>query len=311
MAVVRDLERFEASPAQTVQFLRTRQLPGSAAHGIVVERPRYAVALSSMTMLLHTSPSPHEIRGKLSADQKHLYLSDTTLYPAARKAFPAAVLTVRAQNSYALIKQRIGELPYSESIRFRLATSRLTRIEHEMAHDDNCSILAVTAPDAATFSSLGGGAAVSHLPIVAPVRAYEAAKPPHRLCFFGSLSRHKSRAIRHFVANDLPLIRDQLPEMTLDLWGEGTERVCADHAAGHGRWTDDGAVPLDGRALFVNPDYLGGGIKLKVDWLARHKLPFITTPRGAEGHHLPASPSILVAPIREWPEVIACYFGSP
>jgi hypothetical protein len=62
--------------------------------------------------------------------------------------------------------------------------------------------------------------------------------------------------------------------------------------------------------LFVIPDLLGGGVKVKTGDSLSLGLPFITTPFGAEGYQFSTAPGRFVADLDDWDSVIDAYFES-
>jgi hypothetical protein len=101
-----------------------------------------------------------------------------------------------------------------------------------------------------------------------------------------------------------------MPEVELYLYGSGTEAFESPGSGIHGcgRYPGDD-VPFQGDALYVVPDAVGGGIKVKVRDLLIARVPFITTHFGAEGYDLGGSPHVLIADIDDWPSMIATYFS--
>ena len=100
-----------------------------------------------------------------------------------------------------------------------------------------------------------------------------------------------------------------MPDVELHLFGHGSEAYDdpARGVHGHGRHAGEG-LPFAGDGLFCVPDVHGCGIKLKVADLLKAGAPFISTPLGLSGYHLPPHPHILVQDLGDWAGAIADYF---
>ena len=100
----------------------------------------------------------------------------------------------------------------------------------------------------------------------------------------GTADLRKGRALREFVRGVWPLVRQQFPQARFEIGGAGTEQLSARACGvvGHGRVADDRDI-LQRGAVFVNPQNIGAGIKLKsvVAMLAGRAL--VTTATGIEG----------------------------
>jgi hypothetical protein len=93
------------------------------------------------------------------------------------------------------------------------------------------------------------------------------------------------------------------------MWGVGTERFAnpQNGVYGHGFRRENG-LPFDGDGLFVIPDLLGGGIKIKTGDALADGRAFITTPFGMEGYEPAHDPNVLTADFESWPAVTTSYF---
>ena len=105
------------------------------------------------------------------------------------------------------------------------------------------------------------------------------------LVWFGGIESHKISSVYWFVNNVLPKIRIAHPNITLQLYGGGTKQFHSpdNGVYGHGRYNGND-FPHAGESLYINPDIIGGGIKLKLYTYLKAGVPFITTPFGFEGY---------------------------
>lgn len=106
----------------------------------------------------------------------------------------------------------------------------------------------------------------------------------NRLIWYGGVESHKKAAITWFIKIVLPRIKLAYPHIEFHLWGKGTEQFDDNSNAifGHGFYDGDG-MPSE-TSLYINPDIIGGGIKLKLMSLLESGMPVISSPFGFEGY---------------------------
>ncbi len=240
-----------------------------------------------------------------------VFCGDVVFYRALRSLLPDDRLTVRLHNVFGLVAERQRRHGYRLDPVFRLNLTTTSRLERRIFGDRNADLIFISEAERDFFLARHPGreAEVWSLPTpeAAPVRAPSAT----RLLYLGSLPRHQLFAMRYFVAEILPEVRRRVAGLELHLYGRGTEGFDDPEAGvrGHGRFAGPGP-PAGGDGLFVNPDLLGGGQKVKIaDWLA-WGVPFITTGYGLDGYQVEPGPHRIVAEIEEWPDAIAGYFAS-
>jgi sugar transferase (PEP-CTERM/EpsH1 system associated) len=154
-------------------------------------------------------------------------------------------------------------------------------------------VIAVSAEDEETFRRDYGVRNVSSVPTGVDTDyfspASERAPTPHSLVFTGSMDWLPNEdAIRFFTRDVLPLVRAQVPDVTLTVVGRNPPahiRALADEASAI-RVT--GSVPdvrpyLEGASVFVVPIRIGGGTRLKIYEAMAMELPVVSTTVGAEG----------------------------
>lgn len=119
------------------------------------------------------------------------------------------------------------------------------------------------------------------------------------LLFIGNLAhRPNSDGMLHFLRAVLPLVRESLPYVTLDIVGDNAPPELLAQASAQVRVL--GYVPnveplWQSRRVFVAPLRYGAGVKGKVGEALAHGLPVVTTPIGAEGMGLTDGESVLLA----------------
>lgn len=241
-----------------------------------------------------------------------VFCGDTIFYHAARAIFPDTPFDVRFHNYFSMARYRQSMRRYPISLLFRYNLYVVSHLEREILNDPLVAPIFIT-PEEQNYARL----AFPHLKSECwPIHSIDAQQCPlpkapsaWRLVFMGSLAHHTRVGVDYLMQHVLPRIRERSPGLKLHLFGGGTERLNrpASSIFGHGYFQGDG-YPFDGDGLFVVPDLVGGGIKVKVGDMLRAGVPFISTPFGVEGYELPKSPHVIVVDIDEWPEVLESYF---
>ena len=108
----------------------------------------------------------------------------------------------------------------------------------------------------------------------------------HKIVWFGGVEGHKISSINWFLNKILPELKNQIPNLEFHLFGRNTEmfKDTAKHIFSHGEY--HGAdMPMKDVALYINPDILGGGIKVKIQSFLNNGVTFISSPFGFEGYN--------------------------
>lgn len=119
----------------------------------------------------------------------------------------------------------------------------------------------------------------------APTGARES---PHHLVFTGSMDWHPNDdAIRYFVETILPMIRREIPQVSLSVVGRnpgaGLRRMAQEAGIDVTGTVDDVREHVARAAVYIVPLRIGGGTRLKIfEALAMGK-PVVSTSIGAEG----------------------------
>lgn len=224
-------------------------------------------------------------------DFEEIHCDDTTFFFTLRKLFPDKHINVRFHNSYARIEDRRRLLHIPLGLKFRLVLKAYYQLERMIFNDRNSTKIFLTAEDQNYYCSHFGIYSDSY---VWPGMEYEKLNAlktrcqmskVDRLVWFGGIESHKESSVRWFADIVFPQLKQRFPELTFHLYGSGTQKF--DNQAvgifGHGFYDGEG-TPDKGRSLFVNPDIIGSGIKLKLLTYMQAGVPFITTPFGFEGY---------------------------
>lgn len=244
-----------------------------------------------------------------------VFSGEIFFYRALRRLFPDLRIQVRTHNLFSLVRcrQLLGRFP--TNLRHTLNMHQYSKLEMEILADRNVTLIFITEEELAFARLLSPALHGECWPVVDPHLAAPASlRPPTvpRLVHFGSsAAAHTAIGLDALCRTVIPRLRARVPEVELHLFGHGSERYDdRTHGIhGHGRHPGEG-LPFGGDALFCIPDIHGMGIKLKVADLLRAGVPFISTPLGLSGYHLPPHPHILVRDLEDWPEGIHAYFHS-
>lgn len=224
-------------------------------------------------------------------DFEEIHCDDTTFFRSLRYLFPDTHINVRFHNSYARIEDRRRLLNISVGVHFRLVLKAYYRAERFIMNDRNSTKIFLTPEDQNYYCSHFG---ITSDAYVWPGMEYEKLKSLRSYCkmsaidrivWFGGIESHKACSVWWFVRNVFPQVRRVLPQVTFHLYGAGTQQFDNPKKSifGHG-FFDGNGVPDKGNSLFVNPDIIGSGIKLKLLTYLQEGVPFITTPFGFEGY---------------------------
>lgn len=239
-----------------------------------------------------------------------VFCGGVELYRATRSVFPAHHLTVRFHNVFGLVRSRQRETRYPVDPLFSVYLATYPRLERLIFNDPAVSLVFATDADRDFHALHFPGTSSRVWSINTNVNPEMRTPTKPRLIHFGGASVHKARGLRYFISDVFAELRVRYPQLELHLHGQGTQRMNdqAKGVFGHGRF-DGSGIPHEGDGLFVNPDLLGGGIKIKVgDWLD-WGVPFISTPFGVDGYDFEPSVHRMVTGIEEWHAAIPRYFG--
>ncbi len=238
-----------------------------------------------------------------------IFCGEVTFYRALREIFPSQKMQVRFHNLFSLPATRQQFRAYSLDPVFRLNLALFTRLEREILRDPLVDPILIAKAER------------DYARLIYPTRDFEVWSPPiaiqqsrprpktPRLAYLGSLASHQRDGMRYFVEKVLPEIRAINPAVEFHMYGNGSTAWSRPDAGvyGHGFYEGDG-VPFDGDALFICPDLLGGGIKIKIgEWLS-WGVPFIATPYAMDGYAIGELDNVLVEDIGDWSRAIVEYF---
>lgn len=120
-----------------------------------------------------------------------------------------------------------------------------------------------------------------------------------KFVWFGGISSHKSIGIDLFIEKVYRKIKSAIPDTVFELYGVGSEKYTNRELGimGFG-FVKKFTYKDHENSLFINPDLVGGGVKLKLHEMYVNNIHCLSTPLGVEG-----SPFI-----ENWPNIAICEF---
>jgi hypothetical protein len=241
----------------------------------------------------------------------NIYCDDVIFYRAIRKLFPEKYITVRFHNCFARIQDRKNILKIRENFMFEVKLSEYQKLEREVFRDNNVHKIFLSEEDKAYYTLMTRRSDCSVWPFKVDKRKAEKNREKvifdNKLVWFGGLQDHKMGSMNWFIEDVLPKIKLEIPDLEFHLWGMNTKKLDnpESNIFGHGYYPNEG-VPLKNTALFINPDIIGGGIKLKLKSYYEEGVVFITSPFGFEGYSskLIDNKYCIVADLENWSKVI-------
>lgn len=220
---------------------------------------------------------------------EEVFCGEVIFYRALRKMFPNKRLTVRFHNCFARIRDRMELLDVKASAKFKVQLRAFYQLEKEIFQDKNCYKIFISEEDRDYYTTHFGIWSDSEVWGFVPdmSKAIENRKISRKtkLVSFGGMQSHKRDGMDWFINEVYLPLHKQLPDLEFHLWGAWTEIFDdpSNKIFGHGFYKGKGLPEVE-NALFVNPDILGGGVKIKMLELFEQGASFISTPFGYEGY---------------------------
>ena len=218
-----------------------------------------------------------------------IFCGDVIFYRALRKIFPQKMITVRFHNCFGRIKDRIRLIDEPVNLKFKIQANAFYRLEKEIFKDTNTYKIFITKEDRDYYTSNFGIESDSEVWAFVPdmnrAIAKRNDKHKNKLVHFGGIQSHKIDGLKWFVKDVFLPLREKVPAIEFHLYGNGTESFDdkVNGIYGHGFYKQDGLPDTD-CGLYINPDLIGGGVKIKLMSYFEEGASFITTPFGYEGY---------------------------
>lgn len=225
----------------------------------------------------------------LDYDFENIHCDEVIFHKALRDLFPNKQFCVRLHNCFSRILVRNQFLDRKIGLKYSTTLKLMTTLEKEVFSDRNVYKIFISDEDRDFYCSTYGIYSDSETWQYTPNKElmFRNRKPvefSNKLVWFGGIESHKESSVQWFISEVLPKVQQKLPDVEFHLWGRNTQRFNNQDKGvfGHGFFIGEG-MPLYG-CLYVNPDIIGGGIKLKLMTLMENGIPFISTPFGFEGY---------------------------
>ena len=248
---------------------------------------------------------------------EEIFCDEVIFYRAIRKLYPEKKLTVRFHNLFFRILVRNQILKIKTDWRFEGKLRILSKLEKAIFEDENVQKVFITEEDALFYQAIMSKSDYEVWDFKPDMDLMEQNRKPiriaHKLIWFGGLESHKTLSVKWLTEKVLPQIQTVHPDTELHLYGGGTKQFNspARKVFGHGYYHGDG-LPMRNEALYVNPDILGGGVKIKLLTYFNEGVPFISSPYGFEGYDKTLIDNTYCSVVEEanWTDYIIHYYNT-
>ncbi|UJH67029.1 hypothetical protein [Allomuricauda sp. SCSIO 65647] len=249
-------------------------------------------------------------RLELAKSYSNIFCGDTIFYRAVREKYPKAHLQVRFHNCFYRIAIRRQELNISLDHKFSKQLKIFTRLEKEIFADANTTPIFLSTEDESFYVAETGrtNSILWGVGVDKKETPKESLWPITRLVYFGGVESHKKKSLDQFISHIWPQLRAVYPNLHFHLFGYGSNGYHdkKNKIWGHGFYDGNG-WPYLKNGLYINPDIIGGGVKIKIKTYLENNIRFITTPYGIEGYDQKFidDKTAFCAPLDQWHEEIA------
>lgn len=219
----------------------------------------------------------------------NIYSDDVLFYRILRQLFPEKRIHIRFHNCFSRIYIRNTFLKRNVGLKYSITLKNMRKLENEIFNDRNVYKIFISDEDRdfyiSTYGIVSDSETWHYLPNEKLINVNrKGIVLSNKLVWFGGVESHKESSILWFINNVFPRLRNKNPYLEFHLWGKNTVKFNSPdtNVFGHGFFSGEGMPFAD--SLYVNPDIIGGGIKLKLMTLLENGVPFISTPFGFEGY---------------------------
>ena len=291
IAVACDYNRLKPQKEDVVVWYATRGTK-SYQNDYVIERPgRFSRAIKTMQNEVNCEVSQSDIK-RLNIDLNSIqsvFCGDVIFYRVAKALFPDKKITVRFHNCFARIKDRIRLIDEPVNLKFKIQSRAFYKLEKEIFQDKKVHKIFISEEDRnyyiSNFGVLHDSETWGFEPNMKKAVNNRFDNKKNTLVYFGGIQSHKIDSVKWFINDCFIPLRKKYPSLEFHLWGGGTQLLdgCSDGVYGHGFYNGDD-LPDAKNALYVNPDLIGGGVKIKLLEYFEKGASFLSTPFGYEGY---------------------------
>lgn len=285
---------------------------------VIIPKPRFLSLKSIINTIKRTNRSEPYLSElsflkKLSIDK--IYCDETCFYHPIRILFPEKHLTVRFHNSFARIHDRLKLLPRKVDFLYRWTLYNMYNLERDVMNDNNVFKIFISDEDRNYYTSHYGKNSDSsvfdyHVDVEKAVANRDKLMMDNRIVWYGGVESHKKAAIDWFIWEVFPKVKQSIPGIEFHLWGKNTQQFDNPSCRifGHGFFDGDGMPSRT--SLYINPDIIGGGIKIKLMSMLEAGVPVISSPFGFEGYKYDIVDDVycIVQEEGKWAEFIIDYY---
>ena len=218
----------------------------------------------------------------LKYEFENIHCDEVIFYRALRSLYPSKKINVRFHNSYARINYRRKIADIKVDCKFWLTLKLFDSLEREIFRDENCQKIFLTGEDCSFYSSLFGRTSDCEVwPFIpdmeSAIKNRRDETLSHKIVWYGGIESHKKASVEWFIKDVYPQVKSMIPDVEFHLWGNGSELYNDERLSiyGHGKYMKDDLPEKN--SLYINPDIIGGGIKLKLMALIENGIPFISS----------------------------------
>lgn len=260
---------------------------------IIIPRPGLASLKRYYNMLLIRTGSEllnSELRFLKTMNFDKIHCDEVIFYRAIRSLFPNQYISVRFHNCYSRILERKKILKLRLNASFEFNLRAMQKLEFEIFRDKNIYKIFLSNEDKDYYTSMTGRTDASlwnfQLNLSEAIKNRTPIDYENKIVYFGGVESHKKQSLLWFINYVLPQIKKEIPEIQFYLWGRNTEQFNkpSENIFGYGFYSGEENMPLKNKAIYINPDIIGMGVKLKLMSYYNNGVSFITTPFGFEGY---------------------------
>ena len=244
-------------------------------------------------------------------DFKNIHLDESFFYRPIKKMFPHKHMSIRFHNCYARIYDRQRMMDIDLDWKYLTKLKNMYKVEKEIFQDRNVHKIFISDEDRDYYRNIFGISSDSETwPYLPDLNCAMKNRNPlnldHRLIWFGGVESHKKSSIDWFINEVFPIVKEKIVDAEFHLWGKNTQLFNNPTLGVYGHGYFDGNGMPSNNSLYINPDIIGGGIKLKLLSLIEDGVPFISSFFGFEGysHDLIDNKYIIVEEENKWAERI-------
>lgn len=243
-----------------------------------------------------------------------IFCGDTIFYRGAKNLFPRSILSVRFHNLFILARNRNKISKYKLNWFHRYLNYSFSRLENKILCDKQCQPILITREEFLYSKLLYRNDRIKlwEIPLEVLPNIDIKRQSIKKFIWFGGISPQKKDGIEYFIKNIWPELLQFDNSLEFHLYGKNTE-IFHDrnfNIYGHGFYKKSD-IPFKNESIYINPDLLGGGVKIKVSHLAKSSAFLITTPSGIEGwQDFSSNPNFLIAPIEKWVKILLDYLSN-